>query len=297
MTERSEARAAAVTGDADTIAAPPAATPTDRPPYPPARHALRDLRLAIEPRGDDRAVARMPLDAGARVAGEPAPGVLTTMIDALGGHLALAAALPDWMATSGLTLHRWATPGGPVTAEGRVVRRGRTSLVVEVTVADATATTPATATVALATLAFTVLPRRAGTLVVDRPPGGLSPLALAPEAAGDASPVAAALGFRVGPGGARVDLVPYVRNSFGALNGGVLAGLAEAAAAGTAGGGVARQLTVHYLRQATVGPVVARARPLGRTGGLGAWQVDVVDAGADDRHVATATVLVDPPAP
>ena len=93
-----------------------------------------------------------------------------------------------------------------------------------------------------------------------------------------------------------MDIEPYVRNSFGALNGGVLAGLAETAAVGP-GGGVARQLTVHYLRQATVGPVVARAalarrdrrpRPPRR--------VEVVDAGADDRCCAVATVLVEPPA-
>ncbi len=97
------------------------------------------------------------------------------------------------------------------------------------------------------------------------------------------------------PGGASVDIEPYVRNSFGALNGGVLAGLAEAAAVGPEGG-VARQLSVHYLRQATVGPAVARAQPLGAVGPLVASRVEVVDAGADDRRCAVATILVERPA-
>ena len=104
-----------------------------------------------------------------------------------------------------------------------------------------------------------------------------------------------AIGYVLDRGGASVDIEPYVRNSFGALNGGVLAGLAEAAAVG-AEGGVARQITVHYLRQATAGPAVARARPLGGVGDLVASRVEVLDAGADDRCCAVATVLVEPPA-
>jgi acyl-coenzyme A thioesterase PaaI-like protein len=253
--------------------------------YPPAHHVLRDLELAIDPTGEGSAVARIPLDERMVAHGEPVPGVLTTVVDALGGHLALSSVLPDWMATSELTTHRWGTPSGSIVCEGTVLRRGRTNLVVQVVAHDQVAA------FARATLAFSVLPRRADTLEVDPAtvPGGM---ALSPDGERLQGSLTQAIGYEIVADGAQVSLAEYVRNSFGALNGGVLAGLTETAAIGASGGTV-RQLTVHYLRQATVGPVVARRRALGTAGGLTVHEVDALDLGADDRHVAVATAMVE----
>jgi acyl-coenzyme A thioesterase PaaI-like protein len=188
------------------------------------------------------------------------------------------------MATNELTLHRWRAPEGTIAYDGTVLRRGRTNLVIEVAASDDAGP------VAASTMAFTVLPRRDDTPVVDL--SSLPPrMALEPDGtAGE--PFVDAVGYRVEGDAASLEIEPYVRNSFGALNGGVLAGLAEAAAIGTEPG-VARQVTVHYLRQAVAGPVVARRRELGRTGGLTASRVEVVDAGAGERQCAVATILVD----
>lgn len=261
--------------------------------YPPAQHVLRDLSLVVTPTGEGRAAARTELTPSLVRAGEPVPGVLTTVVDALGGHLAMFAVVPDWMATGELTLHRWGTPSGVLSFDGTVLRRGRTLLVVRVTAADERGP------VAASTMTFAILPRRDDTPAVD--PAALAglPQAMALQPGPDpAAPPAlpgaltAAIGYRVTPEGAEVAIAPYVRNSFGALNGGIVAGLAETAAVGDRGG-VARQLTVHYLRQATAGPVVARRRPLGDVGGLDGHEVEVVDRGADSRVCALATVLVD----
>ena len=83
--------------------------------YPPAQHVLRDLSLAITPTGEGRARARTVLTPALVDGGEPVPGVVTTVVDALGGHLALCAVAPDWMATGELTLHRWGRPTGTIT--------------------------------------------------------------------------------------------------------------------------------------------------------------------------------------
>ena len=263
------------------------------PDYPPERHLLRDLSLVVTPTGEGRAEARTDLTPSLLRAGEPVPGVLATVVDALGGHLAMFAVLPDWMATGELTLHRWASPVGSVAFEGTVLRRGRTLLVVRLMVADDRGP------VAASTMTFSVLPRRPDTLAVDPAALGALPrsMALAPgidpaAPAGMPGALTRAIGYRLTTDGAEVAVTPYVRNSFGALNGGVVAGLAETAAVGDRPG-VARQLTVHYLRQATAGPVAARRRPLGDVGGLDGHEVTIVDRGAGDRPWALATVLVD----
>lgn len=255
--------------------------------YPPPQHVLRDLALSVQAAGEGHAEARTVLTPALVRDGGPVPGVLTTVIDALGGHLALYAVAPDWMATSVLTLHRWGTPTGTITCEGTVLRQGRTNLVIEVGAAGDGGP------FAASTMSFAILPRRPGTPTVDLT-GAPAALEMAPGGGAGATSLADAVGYVVDPdgSGASVAVGPYVRNSFGALNGGVLAGLIEVAAIG-AEGGLVRQLTVHYLRQATAGPVCARRRPLGPVGDLVAYRVDVADRGTDDRTCAVATVIVD----
>ena len=59
-------------------------------------------------------------------------GVLATLVDVVGGAIAARVLHPDWMATADLTVQRIRPAPGPrVEARGSVLRRGRTTLVVE----------------------------------------------------------------------------------------------------------------------------------------------------------------------
>src|ERR1700722_2096727 len=64
-------------------------------------------------------------------------GVLAILVDVVGGAAALRSLQPDWMATADLTLQIVRPAVGPfVEAEATVLRRGRTTLVVEALVFD-----------------------------------------------------------------------------------------------------------------------------------------------------------------
>jgi len=169
-------------------------------------------------------------------------------------------------------------------------------VVVEVGIADDARPGPA-GSLGRATMTFSVLPRRADTLVVESFRLGSSTLAT--ESSGFDRPVLERIGVGVLDGArglVEAELDDYVRNSFGALNGGVIATLAEvsaATAAGVAQGApaVTRQLTIHYLAQGRAGPVRARADVLGTADGTSMCRVEVIDAGAGDRLMAAGTAI------
>ena len=65
-------------------------------------------------------------------AGGVRAGVLATLVDVVGGAVAIRSVLPDWMATADLTLQMAGPADGPwVEARATILRRGRTTLVVE----------------------------------------------------------------------------------------------------------------------------------------------------------------------
>ena len=127
--------------------------------YPPDEHVLRDLRFSFEHDVEGRSSrAWMPVvpelcndQRHARA------GVLALLVDVIGGGLAAAAAAPDWIATADLTMHAFAAarPGELVEARARVLRSGRTTVVIEV---DLLADDERD--IGIATMSFTVLPRR-----------------------------------------------------------------------------------------------------------------------------------------
>lgn len=94
-----------------------------------------------------------------------------------------------------------------------------------------------------------------------------------------------------------LDVTPRVVNSSGVLQGGLMATLVDMVA-GIAllrgvdpyGQGSTSELQISYLDAARVGPVVARAHVLRRGGRSAVVRVEVHDRGADDLHVATATL-------
>lgn len=255
--------------------------------YPPASHVLRDLRLESE--SGPELAARGWIDISDHLRGPSDlvhPGALATLVDAVGGGLAATAARPDWIATADLTLHVIPRAGVQrAEATGRVVRKGRTTVVIEVHLATETGDE-----LGLATMTFAVLPRRDGNPVIE-PTEGVTRTTMALDHSGFTQSLEAATGLttiNAEAGAVALPLTDYVRNTLGAVQGGMMAMTAAVAAeralthaVGTTIDIVDVQVT--YLALAKVGPVVARTTVVNVDPNFGTAHVELSDSGADDR--------------
>ena len=206
-------------------------------------------------------------------------GVLATLVDVVGGAVAIRSVLPDWMATADLTLQVVGPAAGPwVEARATLVRRGRTTLVVEavvVNVAEDGSDLPGADVPHPVGLGHHDLHhpsgaerhRRRSPLPNSHRCGGCS-------GAGLTAPVVEALSITVVDAAAGHLSMPareYAANSFGAVQGGVMALLAEVAGAEAVGAAqgalgapvVVTDLQVAYLALGRVGPIETRATVLG----------------------------------
>jgi acyl-coenzyme A thioesterase PaaI-like protein len=210
----------------------------------------------------------------------------------IGGGLAASAARPDWIATADLTLHMvaGAPPGSTVEARASVLRAGRTTVVLEVGLARDDGRT-----VGIATMSFSVLPRRDANPDVDSL-RGTGPTTMATATSRLAAPLDAVLGLQVRDARAGIVEVPvsdWARNSMGAMQGGVVAMVADYAAeaalrSAAAAPVVVTDLEVTYLGFGRAGPVVSRTEVLAASPDAASARVELSDAGADYR---TMTVV------
>lgn len=263
--------------------------------YPPEQHILRDLRLTVEHRPDGTSTAWMPVTPHiCHESGAPRAGVLSILVDVVGGGLAAVAARPDWIATADLTLHLTPQPvTGEIEAHGQVLRQGRTTVVVEVTLRDA-----AGASLGFATMSFAVLPRRAENLSVDQV-DRVNRMTMATNGSGLVSPFHERVRLTIvdAPNGEiELPLSDYVANSLGAMQGGMMAAAADAAAEQAVrsvwGAPVETvDLQITYLALAKAGPIRTRTRLLSGTPEYGTAHVEIFDAGAGDRLTTVATVV------
>jgi uncharacterized protein (TIGR00369 family) len=288
--------------------------------YPPVRHLLSDLGIEAESIAESDAVARIRATAHIAAAdGGVRAGVLATLVDLVGGSEAIRAARPDRMVTADLTLQMVRPAVGPfVEARGRVVRRGRTTLVIEAGVfnvsgdgSDATADAGDAPPAAWATMTFAI---HAGKQ--SKPSGAKGsqlPARWSFTGAGLGGPVVDTLSLSetgAGEGEVSMPVREYLLNSSGAVQGGVMALLGEVAAirafeaAGGPGGAVVTDLQVAYLATGRVGPIVSRARVLGtcgdRLGAGGARRnavVELVDDGDGGRLTTVINVGAVSPGP
>jgi acyl-coenzyme A thioesterase PaaI-like protein len=269
--------------------------------YPPASHVLRDLPFDLEAVSDRRSRARLTLDPSVAVAGSVAPGPLMTVIDVLAGSLVGRVLAPDWMATAELSLHlgRPSAAGRvveTVRVDATVVREGRTTVVVDVAVGD---DEHPDVTIGEAMLTFVRLPRRDSNLDLSA-----APVTFGQRHAFDrleAAPVprfAEAIGAArtTAPGRLELAITPYVRNSFGATNGGIVASLAQLAAVDAAParwgtGARTTDVVAHYLSQGKVGPLSTTAREIRSGDDEALLRVEVCDTG-QERDGGPAVVLV-----
>lgn len=281
--------------------------------YPPPVHLLGDLGMEAELTTET--TARVRTRASPRVAsadGGVRIGVLATLVDIVGGAIAARVLHPDWMATADLSIGLIGPPVGPwVEARGSVLRRGRTTLVIEALVVavdedgrDVVIDGRVPDPVAWASMTFAVLPAKDPAAAV--PLTAELPARWAFRGGELASPILDALPVTVLDGAAgrvSVPARPYLHNSFGAVQGGVIALLAEAAGAEALGaaqgrgasGMVVTDLQIAYLALGKVGPIVSSARVLATgTDGRAGAVVELRDEGADDRLTTVANVTAAP---
>jgi len=262
-------------------------------PYPPARHMLRDLRLEIWRRRGEITV-RAP--GGARVhsrAGAVGAGALGVAVDVIGGNLALRAIQPDWAVTSTLDLHLLRPLAGDFEVAGAPLRAGTTQVVLDVEVSDDRSELgPA----AVARMTFTRIPRRANTMPFIE--GEQERFSFADVESGLSAPFLEQIGCRVldaSAGVVELAVDDYVRNSVGALQGGAVVALVDAAAESVAAARMAEgvatlDLSVHFLALGRVGPVRSRTRWLGGSPHDARLRVELVDTGQEDRLMAAGVV-------
>jgi acyl-coenzyme A thioesterase PaaI-like protein len=135
-----------------------------------------------------------------------------------------------------------------------------------------------------------VLPRRDSNLVIDQ----IDQVTRSTMATGD-SGLRTAFPERIrltvldaGAGAVEIPLDDYIRNSLGAVQGGVMAATAAAGAEAALGEACGRpveavDLQVTFLALGRVGPIRTRTRVLSAGPDFGAAHVELVDAGAADR--------------
>ena len=267
--------------------------------YPPRDHILRDLNILLEYNGKGSSTARVPVvPAVCNDRGSVQVGVLAALIDLLGGILAARAVYPDWIATADLSVYSTQRARtGEVTAVGSVVRAGRAAVVIEAEILAGTTQSNATAaSIGSAVATFSRLPRRDGNLDVGRDDGSHQVVAFRAEGPGLSQHLLDKAGLRVldeAAGVVELNMSEYVRNSFRALQGGMVALMADAAGQYAARAAarkplITTDLAIHYLSQGKAGPFCTRAKVLRMTGDSVLTRVEIVDRGADDLLMTVA---------
>jgi acyl-coenzyme A thioesterase PaaI-like protein len=250
--------------------------------------------------------SRVPVDAHlVDEAGGLHAGALVTAVDALGGYLSGLAVQPDGIVTTSMALRTGRRHHvGPLLSEATVLRKGRASVVTQVSVVDEG---DSEAAVASCLMTCAVLHRGASAPT----PGRQVHHPMAPA---QPDPVSLQDFFGVQPGSGpvtRLDIGDHLRNNWGILHGGAIAVLSDLAALRAVQSGgpppVGRSSTgrspaalsstdmvLHYLAPARVGPVEARCTVMGTRPDGTVVRVALYDTAVNDRMVALASVTVRP---
>jgi acyl-coenzyme A thioesterase PaaI-like protein len=281
-------------------------TATPPPIYPPERHVMRDLRSQTHRVAVDRTETSTPVVAEVLdPSGSVHLGVIATVVDMACAGIALSAASPDWIATADLSYHAIGrVTEGPLLAHAHLVRAGVGIIVIGVETYDghgdddASRARPAGAGL----LTFSRIPASASAITIDRLAGVGTRSSAALPGSGFTAPILEHIGLRsVDPahGVIEIDKDEYVRNSFGTINGGIVATVCAEAAAEVASAKagttmVATDLQVHYLAQTKAGPARTGTRVLRCSPDGAVVKVRLSDAGNDDLLLAMATVTLTP---
>jgi len=265
-------------------------------PYPPDHHMLRDLALQLQ-RGveiGDRIVLPAPAETRGPL-GWTRPGILATAVDVVAASVALRSLSPDWLATSDIsvrTLEQRQT--GPIFGSARRLRSGRTTAVIEVDLRDEATAAP----VATSIVTFVRIARPDDTEAAPvELPSETETLEFGTPGADQAPPLLQTAGISTLDGEqgiVELHKSSYCGNSFGSLQGGMVALLIELAGESAASHAntatcAAIDVAVHYLAPGTVGPYRTRAEHLRRVGATDLYRVELEDTG-NRRLMAVGTV-------
>ncbi|MEI6570593.1 MAG: hotdog domain-containing protein [Actinomycetes bacterium] len=265
--------------------------------YPPPKHILRSLRYEVEHRPDFTSTASMEAGRHLRSAsGNVEIGALATLADATAGGLAALAASPGWIATSDLTLHlAGAVNAERVFAHGRVLRQGNSKIVLAVDLESETR-----APLGIATMSFSVLPRRDGNPIMSSSSEVATHSFLPSDAQLDNGSleehIHEAIGVRTIAGvvgGVESDMTEYVVNTLGAMQGGAVATLGAASASSALQAARGRNelfecvdLVITYLSLGKAGPIRASAVVTQVNSDWGTARVEIRDSGSENRLMA-----------
>ncbi len=265
-----------------------------RATYPPKHHFLRDLRIFVEQDEDAFHAGIEVVPALCTEAGGIRAGALATLVDVVAGAQAATAIAPNWLATGDLALHLLrAQTSGVVIATAKILRQGRGTVVIEV---DLSSEADSSQPIGIATVAFSILEARGEAQSMgERPRKTRTEFGI--EGSGFTGSLDDTLGLReidTASGHFELLLSPYNTNSLGALQGGALAMLVDAAAeaAGRKAGRanwVTTDFSIHFLALGRKGPLVSAARVLRDHSGDALLRIEIRDEGAENRLISVAT--------
>ena len=264
----------------------------DTPPreYPPPQHILRDLQLEMETGPENYFRSRMPVVPEVLTAdGRVEASVLATLADLAGATVTFQFLLPDWMATADLAVHVLEAPVGPtLVARADILRAGRRNIITEVTIEDEGGTSPKAVGHAMLTFARIERPDLTLNLNPEDAPVERQRKSFGEPGGGLLAPHREQTGIELTDpqnGICTLERTDYTLNSFGTLQGGSVAALAEAAAESllTAKGHAAttEDLTIRYLAQGPEGPYRSQAALLRCREDEALTRVEVRDTATD----------------
>lgn len=220
-------------------------------------------------------------------------GALFTMADCIGGFAGGLGALPDgWVVTTNMMIRSVAVRvEAPLILTSTVLRKGKNSVITAVNAVDS-----AGEFVAAGTLTSAVLIPAGGVPTWNRP------ARIDLHASASTVHFNDWLGITPTEIGVELQLVDDLRNPWGIMHGGVTSALVDHAATtavcrslgGTRRDVRTNDVALHFLAPAKTGPVRASGRVLGTRPDGTLVEIEVRDAGNDDRLVALAVATVGP---
>src|SRR4051812_13344189 len=252
-----------------------------------------------------RSMAPLP-DAVRDASGAAGLGSLVGLVDVNTAMVGLCASQPDWTATADLMIHE-AAPlmHGPAILESHLTRAGSRLIVVGVDIYDGDGLTDMDELddpiqlnrVATGLVTFARVPASTSSVSTTWDPMSTIGVRRHLEREGDlpTEPLLQRIGMTVvdaKSGVVEVPNSPYVQNSRGRINGGVLGMVFQGAAEAAAPGYVGSDLHIHYLASARVGPVRTDTHVVREVDDHVVCRVVAMDAGNDDLVVAQATVTL-----
>jgi acyl-coenzyme A thioesterase PaaI-like protein len=269
--------------------------------------SISDLDITTEQMSATSARSMAPVtDAVRDASGAAGLGYLVGLVDVNTAMVGLCASQPDWTATADLMIHE-AAPlvHGPTILESHLTRAGSRLIVVGVDIYDGDGLTDmdvlgdeiSLTRVATGLVTFARVPASTSAVSSTWDPMSTIGIRRHLEREGELpkEPLLERIGMTVvDEAGGVVELPnsPYVQNSRGRINGGVLGMVFQGATEAAAPGYVGSDLHIHYLASGRVGPIRTETHVVREVDDHVVCRVTAMDAGADDLVVAQATVTL-----